>query len=45
MEISEICAELKRGRLIAYPTDTLYGPGADPFNEGTGQWNSAETTR
>jgi len=33
MEITEICGELKKGRVAVYPTDTLYGLGADPFNE------------
>ncbi len=33
MEIAEICGELKKGRVVVYPTDTLYGLGADPFDE------------
>jgi len=31
----EIIAALKAGELVIYPTDTLYGVGADPFNEGS----------
>jgi L-threonylcarbamoyladenylate synthase len=32
-EIEEILATLRSGRLVVYPTDTLYALGADPFNE------------
>ncbi len=28
-----VCAALDAGRLIVYPTDTLYGLGCDPFDE------------
>ncbi|QLH75427.1 MAG: threonylcarbamoyl-AMP synthase [Methanomassiliicoccales archaeon] len=28
-----IISELRSGRLVVYPTDTLYGLGADPFDE------------
>ncbi|MGB2825916.1 MAG: L-threonylcarbamoyladenylate synthase [Thermoplasmata archaeon] len=34
-EVDEIVAVLKEGELIVYPTDTLYGIGADPFNESS----------
>ncbi len=34
-EVDEIVAVLKEGELIVYPTDTLYGIGADPFNENS----------
>lgn len=34
-EVDEIVAVLKEGELIIYPTDTLYGIGADPFNESS----------
>ncbi len=34
-DIDEIVAVLKSGELIVYPTDTLYGIGADPFNESS----------
>ncbi|MCI0396288.1 MAG: threonylcarbamoyl-AMP synthase [Chloroflexi bacterium] len=30
--IEEAARQLKRGQLVAFPTDTLYGVGADPFN-------------
>ena len=30
--INEVASLLKKGGVIAYPTDTLYGLGADPFN-------------
>jgi L-threonylcarbamoyladenylate synthase len=29
----EICSILRSGGVIAFPTDTAYGLGADPFNE------------
>jgi L-threonylcarbamoyladenylate synthase len=32
-EMEEILAVLKGGELVVFPTDTLYGLGADPFNE------------
>jgi len=32
-EIKNIVQELKRGDLLVYPTETVYGLGADPFNE------------
>jgi L-threonylcarbamoyladenylate synthase len=32
-EVDEMVAALKAGELVVYPTDTLYGLGADPFNE------------
>lgn len=32
--IKEICDFLKKGGIIAYPTETCYGLGADAFNEG-----------
>jgi len=31
--ISEALNVLRRGGLVVYPTDTVYGLGADPFNE------------
>ncbi len=34
-EMDEILAALKSGEIIIYPTDTLYGIGADPFNENS----------
>ena len=34
-EIDEIVAALKAGELVIFPTDTLYGVGADPFNESS----------
>ncbi len=34
-EMDEIVATLKAGELVVYPTDTLYGVGADPFNENS----------
>ncbi|MGQ9587028.1 MAG: L-threonylcarbamoyladenylate synthase [Thermoplasmata archaeon] len=34
-EIEEIVAVLKSGELVIFPTDTLYGIGADPFNENS----------
>ncbi len=30
--INEVAALLKAGKIVAYPTDTLYGLGADAFN-------------
>lgn len=32
-EIKNIAEELRKGGLLVYPTDTVYGLGADPFNE------------
>ena len=32
-ELKNIVAELSAGRLIVYPTDTVYGLGCDPFDE------------
>ena len=32
-EIKSIVKELQQGELIVYPTETVYGIGADPFNE------------
>lgn len=32
-EIKNIAQELQNGALLVYPTDTVYGLGADPFNE------------
>jgi L-threonylcarbamoyladenylate synthase len=34
-DMDEIVAVLKSGELVVYPTDTLYGVGADPFNENS----------
>jgi L-threonylcarbamoyladenylate synthase len=34
-DMDEIVAVLKAGELVVYPTDTLYGVGADPFNENS----------
>ena len=34
-EMDEIIAVLKGGELVVFPTDTLYGVGADPFNENS----------
>jgi len=34
-ELDEIVAALKAGELVVFPTDTLYGLGADPFNENS----------
>jgi L-threonylcarbamoyladenylate synthase len=34
-QLEEVVAVLKEGELIVYPTDTLYGIGADPFNESS----------
>ncbi len=31
--LEEVVEHLKRGALIVYPTETLYGLGGDPFNE------------
>src|SRR3989304_1751478 len=30
--VDDVLAVLRRGGLLVYPTDTLYGLGADPFN-------------
>lgn len=32
LSIHEACAALKRGGVIAYPTEAVYGLGCDPFN-------------
>ena len=34
-EVDEIVSVLKSGGLVVFPTDTLYGIGADPFNENS----------
>ena len=34
-EMEEILGVLKGGELVVFPTDTLYGIGADPFNESS----------
>ena len=34
-ELDEIIATLRGGELVVFPTDTLYGIGADPFNENS----------
>jgi len=34
-DMDEIIAVLKAGDLVVFPTDTLYGIGADPFNESS----------
>jgi len=34
-DMEEILAVLKSGELVVFPTDTLYGIGADPFNENS----------
>lgn len=34
-DMDEIIAVLKGGELVVFPTDTLYGIGADPFNESS----------
>lgn len=34
-ELDEIVAVLRSGELVVFPTDTLYGLGADPFNENS----------
>lgn len=34
-DMDEVVAALKAGDLVVYPTDTLYGIGADPFNENS----------
>src|SRR5512136_3350188 len=34
-DFDEMIAALKAGDLVVYPTDTLYGIGADPFNENS----------
>ncbi len=32
-QMKKIISELQAGRLIVYPTETIYGLGADPFDE------------
>ena len=34
-DIDEIITALRAGELVVFPTDTLYGIGADPFNENS----------
>ncbi len=34
LEIEKAAAFLKAGKLVAFPTDTVYGVGADVFNDG-----------
>jgi L-threonylcarbamoyladenylate synthase len=34
-EMDEVLATLRAGELIVFPTDTLYGIGADPFKEAS----------
>ena len=34
-DLDEIVTALKAGELVVYPTDTLYGIAADPFNENS----------
>jgi L-threonylcarbamoyladenylate synthase len=34
-DFDEIISALKSGELVVFPTDTLYGLGADPFNENS----------
>ena len=34
-ELDEVIAVLRAGELVIFPTDTLYGVGADPFNENS----------
>jgi L-threonylcarbamoyladenylate synthase len=34
-DLEEIVSALKAGELVVFPTDTLYGIGADPFNENS----------
>jgi L-threonylcarbamoyladenylate synthase len=34
-DLDEVIAALKAGDMVIYPTDTLYGLGADPFNENS----------
>ncbi|UCE91408.1 MAG: threonylcarbamoyl-AMP synthase [Methanobacteriota archaeon] len=34
-DLDDVVSVLKAGELVVYPTDTLYGIGADPFNEGS----------
>ena len=31
--LDEVVAHIKRGSVIVYPTETLYGLGGDPFSE------------
>jgi L-threonylcarbamoyladenylate synthase len=33
--LDHIISELNMGNLVVYPTETLYGLGADPFDEET----------
>ena len=43
LEIEKAAASLKAGKLVAFPTDTVYGVGADVFNdEAVGQIFSAK---
>ncbi len=34
-ELEEVVVALRSGSLVVFPTDTLYGLGADPFNENS----------
>lgn len=34
-DLDEVVATLRSGSLVVFPTDTLYGLGADPFNENS----------
>ena len=34
-DMDEVISALKAGELVIFPTDTLYGLGADPFNENS----------
>ncbi len=34
-EMDEVLATLRSGELVVFPTDTLYGIGADPFKEAS----------
>jgi len=34
-ELDEVLATLRAGEIVVYPTDTLYGIGADPFKEAS----------
>ncbi|MGD9963134.1 MAG: L-threonylcarbamoyladenylate synthase [Thermoplasmata archaeon] len=34
-EMDEVLATLRSGELVVFPTDTLYGIGADPFKESS----------
>lgn len=31
-ELEEICSFLEKGELVVFPTETVYGIGADAFN-------------